>query len=142
MNSFAIRFALVVVALVAGAWLAVGVRAVALEDDANAVLSQVRAGPLPRPELNAAIDDLDRAGRFSPDQAPVILQGQLLYAEGRLDQARAAARRATDAEPDNLQAWYLAWVVAGNDKGARADAQKHVLELNPWFERVLNRAQR
>jgi hypothetical protein len=136
-NTFAIRCALVVIALLVAAWLALGVRAVALENDAQLVINRARAGPIPAAETNKALDDLAKAGRLSPDQAPLIHQGELLAAVGRDDEARAVARRATDAEPDNLQAWFLAWVVADPDPVAKAHAKARVLELNPWFAYAL-----
>jgi predicted Zn-dependent protease len=138
-NSFAVRSALVAVALVAGAWLALGVRALALESDAGQVLDRARQGPVETAEVNAALDDLAQAGRLSPDQAPVIRQGELLAAAGRDEEARAVARRVTRAEPDNLQAWFLAWVVADPDKRAKEHAKRHLLELNPWFAYALER---
>ena len=140
MNSFAVRSALVVVALVAGAWLAVGVRATGLESDAGGVIDRARAGPVPRAEVDAALDDLAEAGRLSPDQAPVIRQAELLAAAGRRDEARVVAGRVTAAEPDNLQGWFLTWVVADPDKRVKAQAKRHLLELNPWFSEVLRRA--
>jgi hypothetical protein len=139
-NSFAIRSALVVLALLVGAWLALGVRAVALENDADAVTQRARAGPVPPAEVNGALDGLAKAGRLSPDQAPVIKQGELLAAAGRSGEAKSVAKRVTEAEPDNLQAWFLAWVVADPDKRAKAHAKQRLLELNPWFSEVLRRA--
>jgi hypothetical protein len=138
-NSFAIRSALVVLALLAGAWLALGVRAVGLEDNAEAVIRHARAGPVPPGQVNTALDDLAKAGRLSPDQAPLIRQGELLVSAGRDDEARAVAKRATDAEPDNLQAWFLAWVVADPNSPAKEQAKQRVLELNPWFAYALQR---
>ena len=84
----------------------------------------------PRPQVNEALDDLAKAGRFSPDQSPLIHQGELLTSVGRTDEAKAVAKRATDAEPDNLQAWFLTWVLAdpkshgqGPRQGPAAPAQ-------------------
>jgi tetratricopeptide (TPR) repeat protein len=138
-NSFAIRCALVVIALLAGAWLALGVRAVRLEDDAEAVITQARAGPVAPDQVNAALDDLAKAGRLSPDQAPLIDQGELLVSAGRADEARAVAKRATDAEPENLQAWFLTWVVADPSSPEKEQAKQRLLELNPWFAYALRR---
>jgi hypothetical protein len=141
-NRFGIRSALVALALVAGAWLALGVRAVGLEDDAEAVIKQARAGPVPPVRVNSALGDLAKAGRLSPDQAPLVQQGELLVAAGHDDEARAVAKRATESEPDNLQAWYLAWFVAAPNSPEKAQAKRRVLELNPWFAWVLRRSQR
>ncbi|MBA3261569.1 MAG: hypothetical protein H0T69_03665 [Thermoleophilaceae bacterium] len=139
MNNFTVRSALVVLALLVGAWLGLGVRALALESNARGVLDRARAGPVPPAEVNAALGDLAKAGRLSPDQGPVIRQGELLAAAGRDDEARAAATRVNDAEPDNLQGWFLTWVVSDPDKRAKAQAKRRLLELNPWFEYALRR---
>jgi tetratricopeptide (TPR) repeat protein len=138
-NSFAIRSALVAIALLAGAWLALGVRAVALENDAQPVITRARAGPIPAAEANKALDDLAKAGRLSPDQAPLIHQGELLTSIGRKDEARAVAKRATDAEPENLQAWFLTWVLADPGTREKAHAKARLLYLNPWFAYALRR---
>jgi hypothetical protein len=139
-NRFAVRSALVALVVLAGAWLALGVRAVRLEDDASATIDRARAGPVPPAEVNEALDGLAEAGRLSPDQGPLIRQGELLAAARRSSEAKAVAKRVTEAEPDNLQGWFLAWVVADPDKRAKAQAKRRLLELNPWFSEVLRRA--
>jgi hypothetical protein len=138
-NSFAIRCALVVLALLAGAWLVFGVRGVRLESDADAVLAQARTAPVSPVVVNAALDDYAKAGRLSPDQTPLVHQGELLLSVGRKAEARAVARRATNAEPDNLQSWFLAWVVADPATRAKAHAKAEILKLNPWFLYALTR---
>jgi hypothetical protein len=132
-NRSAIRPALVLLALLVGVWLAFGVRNVRLQDDADAVLAKARTGPVPAAEVNSALDDYAKAGRLSPDQTPLIHQGELLYAAGRDAEAEAV-------EPDNLQSWFLAWVVAKPRTSEKAHAEKRVLELNPWFDYALRRA--
>jgi hypothetical protein len=138
-NGFAIRAALVVLALLAVLWLGVGVRDERLQSDADAVLAKARTGPVPPGEVNAAVADYNKAGRLSPDQAPLISQGNLLLAAGRQGDALAVARRATAAEPDNLQAWLLKWQAAYPKTPVKADAKAEVLRLNPWFLYVLTR---
>jgi Flp pilus assembly protein TadD len=138
-NSFAIRSALVVLALLAVAWLGFGVRDTRLQSDADAVLAKARTGPVPRAEVDTAVAEYNKAGRLSPDQAPLISQGNLLLAVGRAAEARAVARRATAAEPDNLQAWLLKWQAAYPKTPAKAHAKAEVLRLNPWFLYVLTR---
>jgi hypothetical protein len=140
-NGFPIRPALVLLALVVGVWLAFGTRAVLLQDDADAVLARARAGDASPTQVNSALQDYARAGRLSPDQTPLIHQGELLYAAGRTGEADAVARRAVKSEPDNLQSWFLAWVVAPPNSPEREHAKKRVLELNPWFAYALQRAQ-
>jgi hypothetical protein len=133
------RGALVVLALLVGVWLAFGVRGVRLESDADAVLAQAQKGPVAPATVNAALDDYAKAGRLSPDQTPLIHQGDLLESVGRHDEAHAVAVRATDAEPDNLQAWFLRWVVADPKSLEKKVAKRRVLELNPWFLYALTR---
>jgi hypothetical protein len=139
-NGSGIRLALVGLALVVGAWLALGARGVRLIDDGDAVLAKARVGDVPPAEVNAGLDDYAKAGRLSPDLTPLIRQGQLAYAADRQADAAVIARRATAAEPDNLQAWYLAWVVAPPKTPAKQHAEDMVLKLNPWFEYALQRA--
>jgi hypothetical protein len=138
-NSFAIRSALVVTALLVGAWLALGVRAVALEDDAQTVITRARAGPISDAEANKALDDLAKAARLSPDQTPLIHQGELMAAVGRKVPARVVAQHATVVEPDNLQAWFLVWALADDNSLTQAQARARLLELNPWFDYALKR---
>ena len=126
-------------AVLVGAWLAVGVRAVALENDGRAVIARARTGPIPPADAKKGLDDLAKAGRLSPDQSPLIHQGELLTSVGRTDEAKAVAKRATDAEPENLQAWFLTWVLADPNSQAKADAKARVLQLNPWFGYALQR---
>jgi tetratricopeptide (TPR) repeat protein len=139
-NDFPIRPALVLLALVVGVWLAFGARAVLLQDDADAVLARARAGDASPNQVNSALQDYAKAGRLSPDQTPLIHQGELLYAAGRPAEAEAVARRAVDSEPDNLQAWFLTWTIAKPKTAEKRHAEKRVLELNPWFDYALRRA--
>lgn len=99
------------------------------------MLAQARQKPVAPAVVNAALDDYAKAGRLSPDQTPLIHQGELLLATGRKAEAASVVARATDAEPDNLQAWFLAWVVADPKTQPRekAHAKAELLKLNPWF---------
>jgi hypothetical protein len=132
-NTVAIRGALVVLALLVGVWLGFGVRGVRLQSDADAVLAQAQRGPVAPAAVNAALDDYAKAGRLSPDQTPLIHQGELLESVDRRAEAHAVAVRATDAEPDNLQAWFLRWVVSDPKSLEKKVSKRRVLDLNPWF---------
>jgi hypothetical protein len=138
-NTVAIRGALVVLALLVGVWLGFGVRGVRLQSDADAVLAQAQHGPVAPAAVNAALGDYAKAERLSPDQTPLIRRGALLEAVGRRAEAHDAATRATEAEPDNLQAWFLRWVVADPKSLEKKVAKRRVLELNPWFLFALTR---
>jgi hypothetical protein len=138
-NRIGVRPALVVLALIVGVWLAFGLRSVRLMDDGDAVMA--RASHATPAEVDSALADYAKAGRLSPDQAPLIHQGELLLAAGRQGEAAAIARRATEVEPDNLQAWYLAWRAAFPHTPAEEQAKQRLIELNPWFAYALRRAQ-
>ena len=140
-NGLAIRGALLVLALLAGVWLAFGIQSVRLQDDANAVLAQARKGPVSSKQVDAAVDDYQKARRLSPDETPLISEGQLLLAAGRQAEARQIAIRAIQKEPDNLQTWFFAWVAAEaqHDKLGVRTAKRNILQLNPWFLYVLTR---
>ena len=139
MNGLVVRGALLGLALLAGAWLLVGVRGVRLIDDGDAVIAKAQAGHATPAEIDDALADYARAGRLSPDQTPLVQQGALLLAAGRADQARAKALSATRVEPDNLQAWLLAFAASGDDPEAKRHAKAEILKLNPWFLYVLTR---
>jgi predicted Zn-dependent protease len=140
-NGLAIRGALLVLALLAGVWLAFGIQSVLLQDDADAVLAQARKGPVSPKQVDAAVHDYQQARRLSPDQTPLISEGQLLLAAGRRREAQEVSIRAIQEEPDNLQTWFFGWVAAEalkNPQGVRT-AKAHILKLNPWFLYVLTR---
>jgi hypothetical protein len=138
-NGLVVRIALVGLALLVGVWLAFGIRSVRLTDDADNVLPQVQRHPVAPEVVDSALSEYAKAERLSPDQTPLIKQGQLLWADGRKAQARAAARKATDAEPENLQAWELSYLVADKKTPQRRHAKAELLKLNPWFLYVLTR---
>jgi predicted Zn-dependent protease len=136
-NGLAIRCALVVVALLVGAYLAVGVHNVRLIDDGNAVLAKARTGKVPAKTVDAALSDYEDAQTLSPDPTPLIHQGELLLASGRKIEANKALIRAIQEEPDNIQAWTLAYAASAGDPAAHELAKHKLLKLNPWFLYVL-----
>jgi hypothetical protein len=136
----AIRSALVLLALLIGAWLAFGWRSVRLTDSADAVVERADHKKLSSAEVDAAMNDYTKAGRLTPDQTPFIHQGWLLYLAGRQAEAQSLARRATDAEPKNVQAWYLRFRVMPSNSGEKEYARSHLTELNPWAGYALRRA--
>jgi hypothetical protein len=127
------RCALIAVALVAAAWLAVGVRALDLESaartaayaDGNASLS-----PMERERGRSALRD---ARLLSVDRKPLLDEGLLLFAAGRRQQGIAIAERVVREEPDYLEArtaLYYMYSVSGDTRRAALVARK-VRSVNP-----------
>ena len=138
MNSLAVRAALVVLAVLAGAWLAVGVRGVDLENDAKAVVAKARAGTATPAEVERARDDLSKADFLSPSKDAIITDGELMASLGRDGEGAILGYSATLKEPENLRAWFLVWATEP-DEARKAAAKRRILELNPWFEYALQR---
>jgi hypothetical protein len=119
--------------MLAVAWLLFGVRAIRLEGEADAVIERARAGPVSSGDLERARGQLQRSEKFNPDQGPLIKEAQLLYATGRGREAAFTARAATLDEPDNLQAWFLAWA-ADPDPRTKGEALDQLRRLNPYID--------
>jgi hypothetical protein len=133
MANFAVRGGLVVIAVLAVAWLAFGLRAVRLEDQAQATVDRARAGPVSAEDVRRARDKLQEAKRFSADQGPVIQEAALLEAAGDDPAAALIARVVTLREPDNLQAWFIAWSADKNPE-TKEQALDQLRRLNPYIE--------
>jgi hypothetical protein len=132
-----LRAGLVGLAVLILAWLALGLRAVRLEDQADAVVDRARAGqPVSDAQAQHATDRLDRARDLSPDHGPLLKVGQLSYARGRPAPAAQFAAAVTVEEPDNLQAWYLAWVAEQNPR-SKQHALDEMRRLNPYIDVAL-----
>jgi hypothetical protein len=127
-----IRGALVVGALVVVAWLAFSLRAIDLQADAESTIARVRGGGVGTSEIDEAQRQLRRADRHNPDLTPQLDEGLLLFFAGRRAEAYSVALRATAKEPENVQAWTLAYLSAP-DQGVEADAKRKVQRLNPWL---------
>jgi hypothetical protein len=125
-----LRCTLVAVALVAGAWLTVGLRVVALEDEGEKAIESARRQPLDSAEIERARDALESAQSLTADPAPELIEGRLSAATGRRDEAVAFAIRVIAEEPENVDAWYLAHVSSEDPKGL-ALTRRRVRELNP-----------
>jgi hypothetical protein len=135
-TSLAVRALLVVLAAFVLAWLALGLRAVRLEDQAQATIDRARAGPVTDLDVAQARDHLTEARRLSPDKGPAIREGQLLDAAGRKAEADFIGRSLVSQEPDNLQAWFLAWVAAGDEQW-KHQSLTHLRRLNPYIDIAL-----
>jgi hypothetical protein len=128
--SVALRCALVVFALIAGAWLAVGLRVVALEEQGEKAVESARHKQLDRDEIQRARDGLESAKSLTADPAPELIEGRLLGVAGRRDEAGLLAIRVVAQEPENADAWYLAHVLTTEPQGL-AVTRRRLQELNP-----------
>jgi hypothetical protein len=132
MGTTPIRIALVGVALVAGAWLALGIRALNLESEA----SNRSSNPA---ETTSDLRALRSARLLSVDKTPLMNEGLLLYATGRRAEGIATEKRLVAQEPDNLDAW-LALVYmysTSRDATQAARALRRVRTLNPLAQERL-----
>jgi hypothetical protein len=131
-----VRIALVALAVVVLAWLAFGFRAVRLTDQADAVVERAHAGQVSEADFQQARDRLHKAERLNPDRSPDLTDGELLYATGHDREAVELAKGVIAAEPENAQAWYIAYVAEKN-RPVRLARLARLRQLNPWIEVVL-----
>jgi cytochrome c-type biogenesis protein CcmH/NrfG len=115
-GSAPLRIVLVVIALVAGARLVLGVRALELEADGT-------------------VSSLRDARLLSVDKEPLMNEGLQLFASGRREDGLAVAERVVADEPENLEGWLsLSYIYAGlNDPQRAAYALRRARALNPFI---------
>jgi hypothetical protein len=120
------RIALVVIALLAGAWLGLGVRALDLESEAK------HSGSKPA-EVQSDLSSLRSARFLSVDKEPLLNEGLLLFGVGRREEGLAIGKRVVSEEPKNLDAWlalyYMYWT--SRDPKRAAGVARNVRTLNP-----------
>jgi hypothetical protein len=138
MASALIRCALVATALVAGAWLVIGVRAVELESEGREVLREAQSGPVTPEEVSRGQELLRRAQRFSADKGPLVNESLLLATVGRSEEAASIAERVVADEPENLEGWIVLYLASRDlretpsERERAARALRMVRALNPW----------
>jgi hypothetical protein len=133
------RCALVAIALLAGAWLVLGVRALDLQSDARAVLARAQSGTVRGDEVRDAERRLRSARRLNADKTPLLDEALLLSATGRRPEGIALAERLVEEEPDNVDAWILVylWARGLGDSQRAAEALRRVRVLNPLADQAL-----
>jgi predicted Zn-dependent protease len=123
------RLALAAIALLALAFLSIGLRNVVLTDRAQDLAT------LPDPSA-AQVDEAarlyERARLLDPDTRPLLLEGALLAGAGRQDEGAALVERAVRREPDNVLAWgVLAEITRESNPARSRAAEARRLELSP-----------
>ncbi len=99
------RLLLLVVAVIACAWFAVGARQAINTDRASALISPgSRLGP--RQAANAS-SLLDAARWLNPDREIDVLRSKLALEQGHPAEAQQILERVTRDEPQNLAAWLV-----------------------------------
>lgn len=136
MASVLTRCALVAVALFAGTWLVLSIRAVAFDSEGREVLADAQRGELAPGEAMRGRSLLQRARRFNADNAPLITESFLLRETGRREEAAEVAEQAVANEPDNADGWIVLSSVTDNPRRA-AQALRMVRALNPLAADVL-----
>jgi predicted Zn-dependent protease len=122
------RIALAAVALLALAYLTIGLRNVVLAERGErlaALLDPTAA------QVDEAEDLLERARLLDPDTRPLLVEGTLLAARQE-PEGRALLERAVEREPDNVLAWsLLADAMREVDPARSREARARMRELSP-----------
>lgn len=125
-----------VLAVLAVAWLVLNVRGVELEADGQALADRAQKRPVPAAEIERAREELRSARRFRVDSSPRLIEAALLVVSERRSEAARLARELVELEPDNAEAWLLAYASAP-DRRERERAKREVIRLNPWSGELL-----
>jgi hypothetical protein len=137
-TNIAVRIGLVVFAGFVLAWLAVGLRAVVLEDRADAVLERTAARTASPEEVHHAERWLDQAAKLNPDRGPDLKKVRLLHEVGRDRDTLGITTQVVADEPENLDAWYLIYAT-DHDPARRSAALARMRGLNPYIEVLIGR---
>lgn len=123
------RALVAIVAVLAVAWFAVGVRQAHDTDVATNVIDG--AAPITPAQARHAAALLHDAAQLNPDTAVDLLRAQLALRLGEPARARAIALSVTRSEPQNLQAWVAYGSAAAHDPAVFAVALRRLNELAP-----------
>ena len=121
---------LVVVAIAATWWFAVGIRQATVTHEAAAIVS--RLGALTPAQSSRAADLLGRAGWLNPDRHVDVLRAELALHARDVPRARRRLEGVVAAEPDDIEAWaLLAAALRDTDPAAANRAEAQVRRLAP-----------
>jgi hypothetical protein len=127
-----VRSVLVIVALLAGAWLVLGIRAQDLESEARS----------PSSDMRRSLGSLRSARLLSVDKEPLLNEGLVLFASGQHEEGIAIAKRVVAEEPDNFDGWLGLYYMysTSRDSNRAAQAARRVRALNPFAGVLLKEA--
>lgn len=125
---FAARVSLVILALVASAWFAFGIRQT---HDLGAATSIVSSGSITSHQASKANGLLNAAATLNPDQQVKLARAQLAFDRGDRRQANKLIEQVTRAEPGNLLAWDELAKLSAGDTHLLLIAFRHLRELHP-----------
>lgn len=122
-----LRPALLLVAVLAGAWFVVGVRQAHDIDVADTIITAPAHSP---GQLRSATSRLQAAAFLNPDRTVDILRGRIAIDEGQVARARHILKTVVGAEPQNLEAWI--WFTGANlGRPAAAVGSRRIAALDP-----------
>jgi hypothetical protein len=126
----ALRVSLIVAALVACAWFALGIRSSHDADRVSALISS--AGSIPASQAPADYRALDDAEVLDPDQSLELLRSEVALHAGQHSYALAIAKRIVAREPQNPNAWLTLEVISAHvDPSLSRLAQLKLAQLVP-----------
>jgi hypothetical protein len=123
------RALVAILAVLAAAWFAVGVRQAHDTDVATSIITG--AAPVTAAQARHAAALLHDAGQLNPDTSVDLLRSHLALRLGEPARARAIALSVTRSEPQNLQAWVAYGSAASGDPGVFALALRRLNQLAP-----------
>jgi hypothetical protein len=125
---FVARVSVVILALVASAWFALGFRQA---HDLGAAESIVASGSITPHQASRVNGLLNSAATLNPDQRVNLTRAQLAFDRGDGRRAITLIEQVTKAEPENLLAWDELAKASGHDPHLLPIAFRHLRELHP-----------
>jgi predicted Zn-dependent protease len=128
------RGLVLVVAVLAAAWFALGVRQSTDTSEASALITG--PSPLSAGQANRARSLLSSASTLNPDKTVAILRGQLAIDQHQNADAVQTLEAVTRDEPDNLSAWIQLAYAAGRagNRGELTQAGRRISYLFPKLQ--------
>jgi hypothetical protein len=136
----AARVVLALVALLVALWLAGNLRSVERTKEASVAMGRAVAHGAPPAEVDAAHELFAGARPFGPDTQLAVDEAGILVLGRSNRRAAPLVREAVREEPDNVDAWVLAYGLAKGPRDPRAiRARREVKRLDPRAVQLLDR---